>query len=84
MRSMGFIISPKLKKFMSIKNKHAIKLLRQYAKENGATVRSTSDLSPLEEWLFYKIVKCQCRRAKFTRMIDKDGNPLCGKCGLKI
>lgn len=28
-----------------------IEILRQYAKESGTNVRSTSDLSPLEEWL---------------------------------
>lgn len=26
-------------------------------------------------------LKCQCKRAKFTRMVDADFNPLCGRCG---
>jgi hypothetical protein len=33
------------------KAEHAVKLLRQYAKECSTLPRSTSDLSPLEEWL---------------------------------
>lgn len=32
-------------------------LLREYAKEKGTIVRSTSDLSPLEEWLVIKIAR---------------------------
>lgn len=26
-------------------------------------------------------LKCQCKNAKFTRTVDADFNPLCGKCG---
>lgn len=26
-------------------------------------------------------LKCQCKRAKFTRTVDADFNPLCGRCG---
>jgi CMP-2-keto-3-deoxyoctulosonic acid synthetase len=26
-------------------------------------------------------VKCQCKRSTFTRTVDKDYNPMCGKCG---
>jgi len=33
----------------------AVKLLKQYAKESGNTVRSTTDLGPLEEWLIIKL-----------------------------
>ena len=32
-----------------------IKILRQYADETGSLVRSTSDLSPLEEWLLIQL-----------------------------
>lgn len=28
--------------------------------------------------------KCQCKRAKFTRTVDADFNPLCGRCGNPI
>ena len=43
----------------------ALKLLKQYAVENGTTLRSTSDLSQLEEWLILKSFEdqknlCQC------------------------
>ena len=26
-------------------------------------------------------LKCQCKKAKFTRTVDADFNPLCGRCG---
>ena len=26
-------------------------------------------------------LKCQCKRARFTRTVDADFNPLCGRCG---
>jgi len=26
-------------------------------------------------------LKCQCKKAKFTRTVDDDFNPLCGGCG---
>lgn len=26
-------------------------------------------------------LKCQCKKAQFTRTVDTDFNPLCGKCG---
>ena len=35
----------------------AVKILKLYAIENNTIVRSTSDLSPLEEWLLSKLVK---------------------------
>ena len=28
--------------------------------------------------------KCKCKKAQFTRMVDDDFNPLCGKCGRAI
>lgn len=36
-------------------SKSTVEILRQYAEENKTTVRSTSDLSPLEEWLLLKL-----------------------------
>jgi len=39
------------------KIEQAIKILKQYAKENGVIARSTSDLSPLELWLIGKLIK---------------------------
>ncbi|MCB0538612.1 MAG: hypothetical protein KDE33_13910 [Bacteroidetes bacterium] len=26
-------------------------------------------------------LKCQCKNAQFTRTVDADFNPLCGRCG---
>lgn len=26
-------------------------------------------------------LKCQCKNAQFTRTVDANGNPLCGRCG---
>ena len=34
---------------------YAVKILKQYADEKHTTVRGTSDLSPLEEWLIIKL-----------------------------
>ena len=28
-----------------------------------------------------KQLKCECKRATFTRTVDEDFNPMCGKCG---
>lgn len=35
----------------------ATELLKEYTTENGTLMRSTSDLSPLEEWMLNKLVK---------------------------
>lgn len=40
---------------MNKKAKFAVKLLKEYALENQTTARSTSDISPLEEWLILKL-----------------------------
>lgn len=29
-------------------------------------------------------IKCQCKRSQFTRTVDINFNPLCGKCGKAI
>ena len=34
-----------------------IEILREYSKETGTPIRSTSDLSPLEIWLLTKIIE---------------------------
>ena len=34
----------------------AVDILKQYAKEKSVIVRSTSDLSPLEEWLLIQLL----------------------------
>jgi hypothetical protein len=33
----------------------AVKVLREYSVSNALPIRSTSDLSPLEEWLIVKL-----------------------------
>lgn len=40
---------------MSELAEYAVKILKQYADENHTTVRGTSDLSPLEEWLIIQL-----------------------------
>jgi len=35
----------------------AIKILKQYADENGEIVRGTTDTSPLEQWLIMRLYK---------------------------
>lgn len=34
-------------------------ILKEYANEKGVIVRSTSDISPLEEWLLIKVAKME-------------------------
>jgi len=58
-RDSIFTISlPKVKKVYDSSNKFAnftVQILKEYAIEKGITVRSTSDLSKLEEWLLIKL-----------------------------
>lgn len=42
---------------MTNKQQIMIDLLKEYARQQGTTVRGTSDLSPLEEWLLLKIAQ---------------------------
>jgi len=42
----------------------AVKILREYAKENQSLVRGTSDLSPLEAWLIIKLYKKNGKQTK--------------------
>ena len=41
---------------MNEKAEFAVRVLKQYALENQIPVRSTSDLSPLEEWLILRLL----------------------------
>jgi Zn finger protein HypA/HybF involved in hydrogenase expression len=45
-------------------------VLREVKKLNKADVVGQSEQ-----------LKCQCKKAQFTRTIDAHFNPLCGKCG---
>jgi hypothetical protein len=40
---------------MNEKAEFAVNILKKYASEHQTTVRSTSDLSPLEEWLILRL-----------------------------
>lgn len=41
---------------MKTKAELAEPIMRQYAEENGIPPRSTSDLSPMEQWLLIQII----------------------------
>ena len=40
---------------MNEKAEFAVEILKQYALENQVSTRSTSDLSPLEQWLILRL-----------------------------
>lgn len=40
---------------MNEKAKFAVQVLKQYALENQVPARSTSDLSPMEQWLILRL-----------------------------
>lgn len=42
---------------MSKKADFAVEIIKEYAHENGIPTRSTSDLSPMEEWLLLRLYK---------------------------
>lgn len=52
---------------MSDLSKYATDILKEYAKEKGNTVRSTSDLSPLEKWLIKKLFENNQKFIGFPR-----------------
>jgi hypothetical protein len=41
---------------MNEKAEFAVKVLKQYAHENQVPARSTSDLSPMEQWLILRLL----------------------------
>ena len=52
------------------KAQFAIRLLKEYAEQNQLPARSTSDLSPLEEWLISKIYNKVKKPAPVTKEIN--------------
>ena len=52
MRSINF----KRNNYMNEKAEFAVRVLKQYALENGIPARSTSDLSPMETWLILRLL----------------------------
>ncbi|MBC8147241.1 MAG: hypothetical protein H8E98_04580 [Bacteroidetes bacterium] len=49
-----------------------VEILKQYAKENGVPLRSTSDLSPLEQWLTLKLISCNERNEGLKTIIEEN------------
>ena len=55
---------------MNDKAKFAVEILREYAKQNQTPVRSTSDLSPLEQWLILRLAD----------ILEQSEQLPCGEC----
>jgi hypothetical protein len=51
---------------MNEKAEFAVRVLRQYALENQVPARSTSDLSPMEQWLILRLL------AVIKSLLDSD------------
>jgi len=56
---------------MKIKAQEAVEILKQYAEESGVLLRSTSDLSPLEQWLTLKLISCNERNKGIKTTIEE-------------
>jgi len=55
-----------------------------HARDNdGETLQKINDIL-VEIGLLGWFNKCQCKESQFTRTVDADFNPTCGKCGRKI
>ena len=80
---------------MDLENKVRQQLLsRGFTKEQllnnrgliGAVIDETA-LNVVKNLAIHDVVgrseqlKCQCKKAQFTRTVDADFNPLCGRCG---
>ena len=59
-----------------------IAILKQYAKESGVLLRSTSDLSPLEQWLTLQLINKQISDEEIEKEAHKQypDNKLCNGC----
>ena len=71
------------------------KLQKEYYKEFGNYKGEGKYSDHYVKWLenevlalrLYNVVgrseqlKCQCKKAQFTRTVDAEFNPLCGRCG---
>lgn len=72
------------------KAEFAVKILLEYAKENGINGRDTTDLSPLEKWLLLRLFNvvrrseqlslCQCEKPSPDIMYGET----CVECCLEI
>lgn len=64
---------------MDIKNKIEEILLTDYQYVDCYTVDKLLDLFAVSGQS--EQLRCQCKKAQFTRTVDADFNPLCGRCG---
>lgn len=71
-----FIGSIDNKTYNKIRSSQGDAECRRYLKEHLRKQLDLFDVSERNEQL-----KCQCRKAQFTRTVDADFNPLCGRCG---
>lgn len=86
-------VTPEIEKFVdeyakniSDKAQFACDILKQYADENGTFPRTTSDLSPLEQWLIVRLFNAPCSECNGTgRWKDDECDPEidCPKCKKK-
>ena len=68
------------------KAQFACDILKQYAAENQTNPRTTSDLSPLEQWLIVRLFNSRCTECDGTgRWKDDECDPEidCPKCKKK-
>ena len=72
---------------MNDKAEFAVEILREYAKQNQTPVRSTSDLSPLEQWLILRLADTLdqgeqlCDHPRSERSYIGQNMLRCNKCG---
>lgn len=63
----------KKKRINNPKVEFVIQVLKQYAKENSIIIRSTSDLSPLEQWLLIKLYDTYKQSKETTTLARSNG-----------
>ena len=52
--------------------KEIVDILKQYSKESGTIIRSTSDLSPLEVWLIQQLKNCNLQSVRLSLPTTKE------------
>jgi len=63
--------------------KFAMQLMHKYAYENQIPARSTSDLSPFEQWLifeYFRHVKYSCPECGSSRILEAKDYTQCRMC----
>lgn len=56
---------------MNDKAEFAVKILKEYAEENLIPPRSTSDLSPMEEWLILRLLEMDKMVKRLTEIFSE-------------